>query len=76
MRLVDVPQAPAYLVFHDAFDKGAMEVWPAESLELAEKTASFNNQRIDDLGQDECGRYKAYVKLPRIRVWKYHHAAE
>jgi hypothetical protein len=74
MKIKDVPLAPAYLVFHDAYDNGAMDVWPAESLELAQKTAAFNQDRLESLGQDECGGWKAYEKLPRIRVWKFHPA--
>ena len=76
MKLVDVPISPAYLVFHDAFMNGAMDVYPSESLELAEKTASFNNERMEALGHDEAGIWRAYIKLPRKRVWKYHPAKE
>jgi hypothetical protein len=72
MKLKDVPLSPAYLVFHDAYDNGAMEVWPADSFELAQKTAASNQDRLENLGQDECGGWKAYEKLPRVRVWKYH----
>ena len=28
VKLADVPASPAYLVCHDHFDHGAMEVWP------------------------------------------------
>lgn len=72
MRIKDVPTSPAYLVFHDAFDNGAMEVWPAESLELAEKTAHLNQEHVEASGQDDCGGWKAYEKLPRVRIWKFH----
>jgi hypothetical protein len=72
VKLKNVPPAPAYLVFHDAFDNGAMEVWPAESFDLAQHTAELNQVRLEELGQDECGHWNAYEKLPRIRIWKYH----
>lgn len=74
MKLKDVPVAPAYLVFHDAFDNGAMEVWPYQSIELAQAEASNQNERIEGSGESDCGGYKAHTKLPRVRVWKYHPA--
>lgn len=73
MRIKDVPFSPAYLVFHDAFDNGAMEIWAIPSLEQAEKIASERNVRAENMGQDDCGVWKAYAKLPRVRVWKYHY---
>jgi hypothetical protein len=76
MRLKDVPASPAYLVFHDAYMNGAMDVYPAESLDLAERTAKFNNERMESLGHDEAGVWRSYTKLPRVRVWKYHPAKE
>lgn len=76
MRIKDVPSSPAYLVFHDAFANGAMDVYPSESLELAQKTATFNNERLEALGDDEGGIWKAYEKLPRIRTWKFHPARD
>lgn len=72
MRLADVPPSPAYLVFHDAFDRGAMEVWPAQSIAEAEDEAQRRQEKLDQRGDDDCGVWKAYERLPRVRVWKYH----
>jgi hypothetical protein len=73
MRLKDVPQAPAYVVFHDAYDNGAMDVYSAESFEQAKAIAETRQHNLEQLGQDECGGWKAYEKLPRIKVWSFHH---
>lgn len=72
IRLKDVPPSPAYLVFHDGFDNGAMEVWQFSSFEQAQTLASERNALLESRGEDEGGMYKAYAKLPRVRVWKYH----
>lgn len=72
MRLKDVPPANAYVVFHDAYMNGAMDVWPCNSIELATRIANANQNKLDESGQDECGVWRAYEKLPRVRVWKYH----
>lgn len=72
IRRCDVPTAPAYVVFHDAFDKGAMEVWPVVSFAVAQEVAAVNNKRSEDMGHDECGGWAAYEKLPRVRIWKLH----
>ena len=48
MKLKDVPQSPAYLVCHDHFDKGAMEVWMVSDIERAETLANNYNRQIDD----------------------------
>lgn len=69
-RLKDIPSSPAYLVFHDSYDNGAMDIYPASSLELATKTAELNNEKLGENGVDECGIWRAYTKLPRVRVGK------
>lgn len=71
MRLKDVPQHPAYVVFHDGFDNGAMEVWPAQSSAEAIERAQVANLKLDAMGED-CGFWRAYDKLPRKKVWKFH----
>jgi len=76
MRIKDVPLAPAYLVFHDAFDGGAMDVFEKSSLQNAEEVAKTLNEFLERHGDDEGGHWKAYVKLPRCRVWKFHALAE
>ena len=43
MLLRDVPKHPAYVVFHDAYDNGAMDVWPAESLDAAYDKAALKH---------------------------------
>lgn len=72
MRLKDVPVHPAYVVFHDAFDNGAMEVWPCNSLSDATIIASNRQSQLDNSGHDEAGIYRAYEKLPRRRIWKFY----
>ena len=72
MRLKDVPFFPAYLVFHDSFDNGAMDVYPTESLKLAQQIASTKQSLLDQSGEEECGIWKAYEKLPRVKIWKFH----
>lgn len=72
MKLNEVPSSPAYVVFHDAFDHGAMDVYPAESIELAKSIASRKQDFLDNNGYDESGTWKAYEKLPRVRIHKFH----
>lgn len=72
MRIQDVPNHPAYLVFHDAFDKGAMDVWGMDNFAAAEEIAVKRNAYLDETGDDEGGIWKAYNKLPRVRVYAYH----
>lgn len=72
MLLKDVPIYPAYLVLHDGSDKGAMEIWLMPSLEVAERVAKERQEKCDQMGIDDC-IYRAYSKLPRIRVWKVHY---
>ena len=72
MRLKDVPLSPAYVVFHDAYMNGAMDVYPAHSIGEAQERVTVANLEIDAMGQDECGSWKAYEKLPRVKVFKYH----
>lgn len=72
MRIKDVPLAPAYLVYHDAFDNGAMEIWPCKSIQVAENRARYNNDTAEQQGYDESATWKAYEKLPRVRVYKFH----
>ena len=72
MRIKDVPVSPAYVVFHDAYDNGAMDVYPAESLAAAEAKATGKQTKLESLGQDECGHWRAYEKLPRVKVYKFH----
>lgn len=68
-----VPWHPAYCVFHDAYDNGAMDVYPAESFELAKKTADWNQSRLEALGYDDCGFWRAYTVLPsQCKVYKFH----
>lgn len=49
MRIKDMPASPAYLVFHDAYDGGAMDVypvadaWPESALAVA-KTGATKKQ--------------------------------
>jgi hypothetical protein len=72
MKLAEVPAHPAYLVFHDAYMNGAMDVYPVTSLAMAQEHAALANMELDATGQDECGIWRAYEKLPRKKVWKYH----
>jgi hypothetical protein len=72
MLLRDVPKHPAYVVFHDAYDNGAMDVWPAESLLSATVTATARQESLEAMSQDECGIWRAYEKLPHKRVFKFH----
>lgn len=72
MKIKDVPQHPAYLVFHDAFDKGAMEVWGIDDLATAQQIAKIRNTHLEQGGNDDCGVWKAYNKLPHVRVYAYH----
>jgi len=74
MRIKDVPLSPAYVVFHDAYDNGAMDVWPAKSIAEASERANLANSKLESMGQDECGGWEAYTKLPRVKVFKYHTA--
>lgn len=71
MKLKDVPKAPAYLVNHDVYDDGAMEIWPCQSIEQATNIATFNQDQADSMGYENVN-WRAYTKLPRIRVWKFH----
>lgn len=73
MLLKDVPPSPAYVVFHDGFDKGAMDVWPANSLAEATERVTVANLELDAMGEG-CGIWRAYEKLPRKKVWKYYPA--
>jgi hypothetical protein len=73
MRLKDVPQAPAYVVFHDAYDNGAMDVYSAESFEQAKTIAETRQHNLEQSGLDEGGIWQAYEKLPRKKVWSFHH---
>lgn len=72
LRLKDVPKFPAYLVFHDAFDNGAMEVYPYNSFAAADRDAKARNTVMEESGAEEGGMWRAYAKLPRVRVWKLH----
>ena len=72
MRVKDVPASPAYLVWHDAFDKGAMDVYLRDDFAAAEKEAQSKNEYNDEMGYDEAGFWRAYTKLPRVRVYKVH----
>ena len=68
-----VPESPAYLVYHDAYHKGAMEVWLLASFERAEIFAKRLNEKLDKCGLGGAGTYRAYAgKLPRKSVWKVH----
>lgn len=71
MKLIDVPKHPAYVVFHDGFDNGAMDVWPAKSLAEAQERVTVANLELDDMGEG-CGIWKAYEKLPRKKVYKFY----
>ena len=78
MVLRDVPKHPAYVVFHDAYNNGAMDVWPASTLGEAQERVLVANSELDawllscKLGQDECGFWRAYEKLPRKKVYKFY----
>lgn len=72
MKLADIPTSPAYLVNHDPYMNGAMDVWPMASIELAELEAKRRNDHAESMGYDDAARWKAYSVLPRVRVWKYH----
>ena len=74
MKLKDVPASPAYLVFHDAYDNGAMDVYAYDNLPYAQHIANGRNNVLDQTGMDDCGIWKAYAKLPRKRVFAYHPA--
>lgn len=71
MKRSDVPFSPAYVVFHDAYDKGAMDVWPAKSFAEATERVTVANMKLDSMGEDG-GNWRAYEKLPRLRVYKLH----
>lgn len=70
MTIKDVPASPAYLVCHDHYDNGAMDVRPMPDLETAKSKAFDYNRRMDEQGNEGC-HWAAYTKLPRKRVWKY-----
>lgn len=59
----------AFLVFHDDWDRGAMEVTPYSSIELANAEALRRQEHFDSHGLDG-GYWKAYEKLPRVRIYK------
>lgn len=59
----------AFLVLHDDWDRGAMEVTPYSSIELANAEALKRQERLDSNGLDG-GHWKAYKKLPRIRIYR------
>lgn len=61
----------AYLVFHDGFD-GSMEVWQERDLPAAQAKARQLQDRLDDMGYEQCGSYRAYEALPKRKVWKMH----
>lgn len=69
---------PAYLVFHDAFDGGAMDVWPYLSLATAQAEAEARQNRLEQSGDEEAGHWTAYEQLPAdVPVYKlYEPAAE
>ena len=71
MRLKDVPVSPAYLVAHDCFDNGAMEVWPCDSWETARDAAFKRQEHADNMGEDAV-IWRAYIKLPRRKVFKFY----
>lgn len=73
MKLKDVPVFPSYLVFHDGYDNGAMDVYPQQlSIELTQLKADLANIKLEESGNDEGGHWKAYTKLPRVRIYKFH----
>jgi hypothetical protein len=69
-RLKDVPQAAAYLVWHDAFDNGAMDVYLYSDLTSAQIEAEKRNCHLQESSNDDCGFWRAYTKLPRVRIYK------
>ena len=71
VRLKDISQAPAYLVFHDAFDHGAMDVYAASNLDSAKAEAEIRQQYLEQTGNDEGGYWRAYEKLPRVKVYAF-----
>ena len=62
----------AYLVWHDAFDNGAMDVYPQADLKTAQEKADTRNRHLEESGNDDMGFWKAYSKLPRVRIYKIH----
>jgi hypothetical protein len=72
MLLRDVPVSPAYLVFHDCFERGAMDVWPRLTLAEAQLDASKKQTALDASGLEECGFWQAYNKLPHKKLHLYH----
>lgn len=74
MKVKDVPKSPAYLVYHDAYMNGAMDIYPYPDFASAQAKADQHNETMDEMGVDGAGLYRAYVKLPRKKVWKYHAA--
>lgn len=71
MKLSSIPVHPAYVVFHDGCDNGAMEVFPRLSFSAAQKEAEQKQEQFDAMGYED-GMWRAYSKLPRCKVWKYH----
>lgn len=61
----------AFVVFHDAID-GAMEVWTSNSIQTAQATADKLQRKLDDMGYEECGLWRAYTCLPSKKVWRKH----
>lgn len=71
MRIKDVPIHPAYLVHHDHFMNGAMDVYPRQDLAAAQAEAKSKNDYMDSIGVHG-GQWRAYEKLPRVKIWQYH----
>lgn len=70
-RVQDIPQRKAYLVFHDAYDDGAMDVLGLDDIEQARKLATHRNTQLEDEGLEEGGGWAAYEKLPDLKIWSY-----
>lgn len=73
MKLKDIPVSPAYLVCHDLYDNGAMDVYTCSDLASAQLLATKRQDYCDSMGSDGVC-WKAYTKLPRVRVYSFHGA--
>ena len=62
-----------FLVFHDLFDNGAMDVYPCSTLELAVDMASRRQQALEERGEDDGGFWAAYPSLPpNVQIYRVH----
>ncbi len=71
MKVEEVPKSPAYLVSHDLWMDGAMDVWGVKDLQFATVEAERRNRVVDDLGGEGDTRWRAYEELPDLEVWAF-----